>query len=85
MMTKKIVLELEADASVWERAERLAAQRCQPLERWIVEQVEEAMPIAAAPPADFDEARRRAIELLDKGLPLGGKPLSREEVHQRRL
>jgi hypothetical protein len=80
-MTKKLILELEADESVWAQAEELAAQRRQPLEQWIVERVEQAAPADTQKRSD---ARRRALEFLDKGFPLGGVPLTREEVHRRR-
>jgi hypothetical protein len=80
-MTRKLTLELEADESVWDKAERLAAQRHQPLSQWLTELIEQAAPEEAM---DRDEARRRAIEFLDKGFPLGGVPLTREEAHRRR-
>jgi hypothetical protein len=80
-MTKRLVLELEADESVWSQAEELAARRRQPLEQWIMEQVEQAAPVETQ---KRDEARRRALEFLEKGFPLGGVPLTREEVHRRR-
>ena len=32
---------------------------------------------------EYERARRRAMRWMRKGLPLGGKPLTREEAHDR--
>jgi hypothetical protein len=31
----------------------------------------------------YEQAKRQALARLEHGLPLGGKPLSREEAHER--
>lgn len=39
--------------------------------------------IERATAAEFEEARRRALEYLDRGFNLGGRPLTRDEIYQR--
>ena len=61
------------------RAKILAAQRGTTLKSLLLSGLEAVMA------ADFDApARQAALARLHKGLTLGGRPLTREEVHARR-
>jgi hypothetical protein len=77
-MTRNVTLRL--DDAVLRQARHLAVQQDRSLSQWLSDLITEA----ASRSADFAAAKRRALRRLDTGLDLGGKPLTREQAHERR-
>lgn len=72
---KRIALEIDED--LFARCEKRARNNGKTLPQWILET------LAMAEEAAYETARARAKDRLKRGLHLGGKPLSREELHER--
>jgi hypothetical protein len=49
------------------------------LSAWITTMLESLVPL----PSEIEETRLRAIARMERGFHLGGKPLSRDELHAR--
>jgi hypothetical protein len=73
----KITIDLPDDLR--KRLEALAKERKTTLDEIIIHRLNGILPAVKDP-----EAKRSALDRLHRGLHLGGKPLSREEVYQRR-
>ena len=76
-MSKNVTLRL--DEAVLRKARHAAVERDQSLSEWIAEVVTHA----ASKSDCTQRAREMALQRMDKGLHLGGSPLSREEAHGR--
>ncbi len=62
------------------RAKRLAAERGTSISQLVAEKIEQAVEEESA----YESAQRHALALLQKGFHLGGgRPASREEIHER--
>ena len=77
-MLKNITLKI--DEQILTRVRHLAVDENKSVSAWVAELIERTLSEAD----DYERARRGAIKRLYKGFPLGGRPLSREEVHDRR-
>jgi hypothetical protein len=67
------------DEAVLRRARLEAVKRDQSLSQWVAELIENAV----EEDPQYEAARRSARRLMARGFHLGGKPLSREELHER--
>ena len=76
-MTKNITLRL--DAALLKQAKRAALEEDKSVSQWVGELIAEAV----AGSDTFEAAKRRALRRLDMGFDLGGKPLTRDEAHER--
>lgn len=76
-MTRQITLQL--DEAVLREAERMAAEEDRSVAEWAAEVIAERIRHNAA----FKTARTRALARLDRGFDLGGRPLTREQAHER--
>ena len=61
------------------RAKRIAAARGSSISALVAQKIEEI----AGEDAAYEMARRRAMKWLDRGFHLGGRPASREALHER--
>lgn len=76
-MKQNITLSL--DTSVILAAKVLAAQRNTSISRLLADELEEHIRRDQA----YERSRRAALSLMAEGLPLGGTPLTREQLHER--
>lgn len=76
-MTQNITVKLEE--RVAEKAAAIASAQQRRLPDWVAGLVNEAV----AKPDDFEHAKRQALAHLERGLSLGGRPLSREDIYDR--
>ena len=76
-MTRNITLRL--DDAILRQARIKAVQEDQSLSEWVANLIAEAV----AGESKFAAAKRRALRRLDKTVDLGGKPLTREQAHER--
>ena len=76
-MTRNVTLRL--DEAVLRKARHLAVEHDQSLSQWVEGLIERQVTHQEA----FAAAKRRSLKRLSAGLPLGGKPLTREEAHAR--
>ena len=76
-MTKNITLRL--DEAVLRQAKHRAVEADCSLSEWVAKLIAEEISGAG----DYAAARARALKNLDKGFHLGGKPLTRDEAHER--
>ena len=76
-MKQNITLRLEKD--LIQQAKVLAAQRSVSVSRLLSDELARLIHEADA----FDRAKRIALEDLEAGFPMGAKPASREELHER--
>ena len=77
-MTRNITLKL--DDAILEKARHKAVQQNQSLSQWVADVILQTV----GHDADYAAAKRRAIAHLRKGYRLGGKPLTRDQAHERR-
>jgi hypothetical protein len=63
------------------KARAVAARRGRSVSALLADELKELV----AEDSRYSTARRRALALLASPLPLGGKPLSRDATHDRRL
>ena len=77
-MLKNITLKL--DDQILTRVRHLVVDENKSVSAWVSELIERTLNEAD----DYEEARREAIDTLNEGFHLGGRPLSREEIHDRR-
>ena len=76
-MAKNVTLKL--DDAILRKARHLAVEQNTSLSQLLTDLIVER--VSGSP--GFAAARRRAVRQLDAGLPLGGKPLTRDEAHRR--
>ncbi len=77
-MLKNITLKI--DDQILTRVRHLVVDENKSVSAWVSELIERTLNEAD----DYEEARREAIDTLNEGFHLGGRPLSREEIHDRR-
>lgn len=77
-MAKNVTLRL--DDAILQQARHEAVKDNRSLSQWLSELIVQAVNRRS----EFASARRRALKRLDQGLKLGGKPLSREQIYERR-
>ena len=77
--TTKTNLTIKLDKALIRKLRVLAAQRDTSISGLIAAKLEEEVDQNER----YEEARRHALELMDKGWNLGGKPLRREELYDR--
>jgi predicted transcriptional regulator len=78
-MTKKQNLTVQLDSLTIHRARILAAKRGTSVSAMVAAQIQESVDAEEA----YEAARRTALEWLGRGLHLGGRRVSREELHER--
>ncbi len=76
-MGKNVTLRL--DEVVLRRARHAAVERDQSLSEWVADLIKRETSKADRHAA----ARESALRMMREGLHLGGKPLSRDEIHER--
>ena len=76
-MTKNVTLRM--DEELLRRLRHRAVDEHTSLSAWVVAVLKRAL----AEDVQDESARRRALQRLDRGFNLGGKPLSREQTHAR--
>jgi len=76
-MPKNLTLRL--DDAVLRKARHLAVEEQKSLSQWVADLIAQSV----ARKEDYADARRRALARLERGMRLGGRPLSREEAHER--
>ena len=76
-MTRNITLRL--DEAVLQRAKHKAVEADCSLSEWVAKLIAEQV----SGTSDYAAARKRALKWLDTGFDLGGKPLTRDEAHER--
>ncbi|HSF18291.1 MAG TPA: DUF6364 family protein [Vicinamibacteria bacterium] len=76
-MTKNVTLKL--DETLLKKCRQIAVSKDKSLSQWVAE----LMARAVDEQSGYARARRRALTRLDRGFHLGGKPLSRESLHER--
>ena len=77
-MTKNVTLRL--DEAILREARHQAVEADKSLSQWVAELISLEVGRGKA----YEAARRRAIKRMEKGFPLGGKPIPRDELHERR-
>jgi hypothetical protein len=77
-MRKNITLRL--DEAILKEARHRAVGADQSLSQWVTGLITREVGKEEA----YERARRRALNHMEKGLPLGGKPIPRDELHERR-
>ena len=76
-MFKNVTLRL--DEVILKDARRVAVENDQSLSRWMADLITKEI----SHDEYYIKARKRALKRLRKGLPLGGRPVSRELLHER--
>ena len=79
-MVAKANITVAIDAALLKRARAVAARRGQSVSALLADELRELVDEDAR----YTSARRRALSLFENPLPLGGLPLRREELHERR-
>jgi predicted transcriptional regulator len=72
-------LTIQLDRSIIRKAKVLAAKRGTSVGALVAAQIEESVRAEDA----YESARRHALELLERGLHLGGGRVERESLHER--
>jgi len=72
-------LTVQLDRDTVRKAKILAARRGTSVSGLVAAQISESVQAEDA----YEAARRSALELLERGFHLGGKSLSRDELHER--
>ena len=80
-VSKKRNVTVSLSADIIRKAKVLAAQRSTSISGLLAEQIEKLV----GEEDDYEQAKRRALALLDKGFHMGGKiTASRESLHDRK-
>ena len=77
-MTKNLTLRM--DATLLKAARHRAVEADKSLSQWVTDLIAREVTRDDA----YERAKQRALKRMQKGLPLGGKPIPREELHERR-
>jgi hypothetical protein len=78
-MAVKHNITVAIEPGLLKKARAIAARRGQSVSALLAQELRELV----AADAEYTAARKRALALLSAPLSLGGKPLSREELHER--
>jgi hypothetical protein len=78
-MAEKQNLTVQLDRDTIRKAKILAAQRGTSVSGLVAAQIAESVQSNES----YETARRAALELLGRGLHLGGRRLNRDELHER--
>lgn len=76
-MSKNVTIRL--DEAIVKKCRHAAVEEDKSLSQWIADQLALAVSSVDA----RSSARKRAIQRLADGVPMGGVPLSRDETHDR--
>ena len=76
-MTRNVTLRMDEELLAELRHRAVDAHMS--LSAWITTMIEALVPLTA----EIEESRVRAIARMERGFHLGGKPLSRDELHAR--
>ena len=79
-MTTKRNITVAIEAGLLKKARAIAAQRGSSVSGLLADHLRTIVDEDAT----YALAKKRAMELMAKGWPLGGKPLSREEIYDRK-
>ena len=79
-MVAKANITVAIEPGLLKKARAVAARRGQSVSALLADELRELVDEDAR----YASARRRALSLLQNPLPLGGVPLRREELHERR-
>ena len=79
-MAVKQNITVAIEAALLRKARAIAARRGRSVSALLADELRELV----AEDARYRAARKRALALFSTPLPLGGKPLSRDELHERR-
>jgi predicted DNA-binding protein len=77
-MLKNITLKL--DEQIITRVRHIAVDDNKSVSAWVSELIERTLNDVD----EYEQSRRGAIKTLNQGFHLGGQPLGRDEVHDRR-
>jgi hypothetical protein len=77
-MKANITIKLEKE--LLREARILAAEEGTSISALVAAKLEEAV----RKRKEYDQAKKQALKFLREGLDLGGRPLSRDEIHERR-
>jgi len=72
-------ITLKVDESVLTRARHAAVDEHKSVSAWVQDVIQQELDARDL----YERNRKGALMVLREGLPLGGKPLSREEAHDR--
>jgi hypothetical protein len=75
----KANITLKLDKELLREARILAAEEGTSISALLAAKLEEAV----RKRKDYDQAKKHALAFLREGLDLGGRPLSRDEIHER--
>ena len=78
-MTKKRNLTVKLDSATLRKARTLAARRGTSVSAMVAAQIQKSVETEDA----YETARRTALEWLCRGFHLGGRRVSRDELHER--
>ena len=76
-MARNVTLRL--DDALLQKARHEAVRQNQSLSQWLADLIGQSVMQGSA----YSAARRRALKRLDEGFDLGGKPLTRDQAHER--
>ena len=79
-MTAKANITVAIEPGLLKKARAVAARRGQSVSALLADELRDLV----SEDARYTAARKRALSLLLSPLPLGGTPLRREELHERR-
>lgn len=77
-MLKNITLKL--DEQIITRIRHVAVDDSKSVSAWVSELIQKTLNDID----EYEQSRREAIESLNQGLHLGGQPLGRDDIHDRR-
>jgi hypothetical protein len=79
LVNMKANITLKLDKELLREARILAAEEGTSISALLAAKLEEAV----RKRRDYEAAKKRALAILHKGWNLGGRPLSRDEMHER--
>jgi hypothetical protein len=78
-MAAKQNITVAIEPTLLKKARAIAARRGRSVSALLADELRELV----SEDRSYETARRRALALFSRGLPLGGKPMSRESLHER--
>jgi predicted transcriptional regulator len=76
-MTKNVTIRL--DEAILKKCRHRAIEDDKSLSRWITDVLVKVV----SEKEQYEAARERALQRMERGFQLGGKPLCRDEIHER--